>query len=75
MQNGHDNPQPQIQINPMEAANLALVFLARASFTAVERRQYDIAESLLQAIASGQVIIAPPPQPPQMTDLPKVDER
>lgn len=74
MQNGHDN-QPQIQVNPMDAANFALMFLARASFTAAERRQYDIAESLLQAIASGQLVLAPPAPPPQMADVPKVDER
>lgn len=61
MQNGHANgaAAPQtMQVNPMQAAAFALQFLARAPTTRAEREGYDMAEALLQAIASGQVNLA-----------------
>ncbi|HZO54896.1 MAG TPA: hypothetical protein VFB63_19470 [Bryobacteraceae bacterium] len=57
MKNGHDN-QP-IQISPQQAATYALQFLDQVPHTRTQREAYDIAVSLLQAIATGQVIIAP----------------
>jgi len=62
MQNGHDPQQQQVNINPQTAATFALQFLDNVPHTRAQREQYDIAVSLLQAIATGQVIIAPPPQ-------------
>lgn len=64
MQNGHVNgagaPQP-MSINPIQAAQFALMFLQRADFKAGEREAFGVAEGLLTAIASGQVVLAPPP--------------
>lgn len=77
MQNGHDQQQ-QVNINPQTAATFALQFLDGVPHTRAQREQYDIAVSLLQAIATGQVIIAPPPQaqPGMVPDLiTKADER
>lgn len=71
MQNGNGvngaapgGPQ-MVQLNPMQAAAFALQFLARAPTTRAEREGYDLAEMLLQAIASGQVSLAPPAQAAQ----------
>jgi hypothetical protein len=57
MQNGHDK-QPT-QVSPVQAAAYALQFLEAVPHTRAQREAYDIATSLLQAIATGQVIIAP----------------
>ena len=63
MQNGHDKQQAHMQnINPMQAAVYALQFLEAVPHTRAQREAYDIAMGMLQAIASGQVILAPPPQ-------------
>ena len=58
MQNGHDKQTP-IQVSPIQAAAYALQFLEQVAHTRAQREAYDIGVSLLQAIASGQVIIAP----------------
>jgi phage gp36-like protein len=60
MQNGHEL-QPT-QINPQTAATYALQFLENVAHTRAQREAYDIAVGLLQAIASGQVSIGPPPR-------------
>lgn len=60
MQNGHDR---QVQINPVQAAQYALMFLARVPHTLTEREQFDIASGMLQAIAAGQVQLAQPTTP------------
>jgi hypothetical protein len=52
--NGNGQAQ-QVQINPAEAAQYALMFLGRASFTRQERQMFDVADALLNAIASGRV--------------------
>jgi hypothetical protein len=62
MKNGHD--QQQVQINPQAAAAYALQFLELVPHTRQQREQYDIATGMLQAIATGQVILAPPPSLP-----------
>lgn len=66
MQNGHLNgaghPQP-IQVNPQQAAAFGLQFLERVSHTRAEREHFDVAVALLNAIATGQLILAQPPQP------------
>jgi hypothetical protein len=71
MQNGHDHTPhqggQQVQVDPRQAAQYALMFLQRVSHTRAEREAYDLSESLLQAIASGQVILAPPPAMPAQT--------
>lgn len=64
MLNGHDK---QVQINPQMAATYALQFLEQVAHTRAQREQYDIAVSMLQAIATGQVILAPPPAMPAQT--------
>jgi hypothetical protein len=56
-------PMQQMQVNPVEVARIALTFLQRVQFTAAERQAFDTVEALLNAIAQGQVMLAPPPQP------------
>jgi hypothetical protein len=64
MQNGHASTGAPVQINPVHAAQLALMFLARADFKAGERDSYAVAEGLLNAIASGHAVVgAPSPKP------------
>jgi hypothetical protein len=64
----------QTQINPIEAAQFALIFLGRATFTRNERQMFDVAEALLNAIVSGQVQLAsPPPQPAAEIPPPQQD--
>ena len=76
MKNGHDTQQQQIQINPQMAATYALQFLDQVAHTRAQREQFDIAVSMLQAIATGQVILAPPPAPVMgQVPEPKADER
>lgn len=58
--NGH---AAQHQIDPQEAARFALTFLGRVSFTAGERQAFDVAEALLQAIATGNVLLTAGSQP------------
>jgi len=65
MQNGHD--KQQVQINPQQAATFALQFLEQVPHTRAQREAYDIAVGMLQAIATGQVILAPPPALPAPT--------
>jgi len=75
MKNGHDNQQ-QVQINPQIAASYALQFLEQVSHTRAQREAYDIAVGMLQAIATGQVTLAPPPAPVMgQVPEPKTDER
>lgn len=66
MKNGHDSSQ-QVQINPQQAAAYALQFLDQVAHTRAQREQYDIAVGMLQAIATGQVVLAPPPAMPAQT--------
>ena len=67
--NGNGAQQGQtVEVNPVECARFALIFLARASFNASERQPFDLAEGLLRAIVAGQCVIAPPPQ--QALELP-----
>lgn len=65
MQNGHAGNAP-ISINPVQAAQFALMFLARADFKAPEREAYAIAEGFLTAIVKGNVAVVP--APPAMQD-------
>jgi hypothetical protein len=62
MQNGHDKQQT-VNVNPQQAAAFALQFLDGVAHTRAQREQYDIAVGMLQAIATGQVVLAPPPAP------------
>lgn len=71
MQNGHDRT---IQINPQQAASYALEFMARAPHTQPERERFDIATSMLQAIASGQVQLAAPPLPQPTAPQPEATQ-
>lgn len=66
MKNGHatgEAPTNQVNINPREAAMFGLQFLEQVSHTRAQRETFDIVVSMLQAIANGQVILAPSPQP------------
>jgi len=63
MKNGHDSEQQKVSINPQQAAAYALQFLDDVAHTRAQREQYDIAVGMLQAIATGQVVLAPPPAP------------
>jgi len=71
--NGHDKQAQQMQVNPMQAAVFALQFLENVPHSRAQREAFDMAMGLLQAIASGQVVIAPPPTVPVAPV--KVDER
>lgn len=65
-----------MQINPVEFANLALMFLSRADFKRHERGQFDLCEALLAAIANGKLILTAPPEraaPPEPQQLPGLD--
>lgn len=53
-------PQQQ-QINPIEAARAALMFLGRVQFTRAERGMFDVSEALLSAIADGRVMLTTTP--------------
>lgn len=77
MQNGHDQQQQVVNVNPAQVAVFALQFLENVPHTRGQREQYDMSVGLLQAIASGQVILAPPPGAPTLEQMPspKVDER
>jgi hypothetical protein len=61
--NGNGAAASQVQVNPVEVARMALTFLHRATFTASERQAFDLSEGLLRAIAEGQAVLMPPPQP------------
>lgn len=64
-QNGGLAPQQQpqqVQVNPIEAAQAALMFLSRADHKVAERERFDLAAAMLNAIALGQVVLAPAPQ-------------
>jgi phage gp36-like protein len=62
----------QVQVNPQQAAAMALQFLARAPTTRAERDSYDMVEMFLTAIASGQVQLAAQ-APAAGTDAPAQD--
>jgi hypothetical protein len=64
MQNGHDKGQT-VSVNPQTAAAYAIQFLEQVPHTRAQRDAYDMAVGLLQAIATGQVVIAPGAQAPQ----------
>jgi hypothetical protein len=57
-------PPNTVNINPVQAAQFALMFLSRADMKAAEREPYAYAEGLLTAIASGQVQLMPAGQAP-----------
>lgn len=59
--------QQQVNINPQQAAAFALQFLESVAHTRAQREAFDIAVGMLQAIASGQVVLAPPPAMPAQT--------
>lgn len=64
MQNGQANGAPYgqpVQINPVQAAQFALMFLQRTDMKPTERDAYAVAEGMLNAIVTGQVVLAPPP--------------
>jgi hypothetical protein len=66
MQNGSTNGAlhfagpPSIQVNPMQAAQFALTFLARTDMKPHERDMFAVAEGMLKAIVSGQVVLSSP---------------
>lgn len=66
---------PVMQVNPVQCAQFALMFLARATFNASERQMFDLAEGMLSAIATGRVVVANPPEPPPaaVAEQPSVD--
>jgi hypothetical protein len=73
--NGSAGPQT-MQVNPQQAAAFALQFLESVPHTRAQRDAYDMAVGMLQAIATGQVILAPPPAPVMgQVPEPKTDER
>jgi len=64
-----------MNVNPRDAAVFALQFLEHVTHTHAQRQAYDMAVGMLQAIASGQVVLAPPPAPVAQTPEVKADER
>jgi len=71
--NGAAGPQ-SMQVNPAQAAVYALQFLESVPHTHAQREAYDMCVGMLQAIATGQVVLAPPP-PPVVAPEVKADER
>lgn len=67
MTNGKElNGAPHtVTLNPQQAAAFALQFLPRVPHTQAEREAYDLACMFLQAIVSGQVVLAPAHQQAQ----------
>lgn len=65
MNNGHVNGT--MQVNPQQAAVYALQFIEQVAHTRAQREQFDMAVGMLQAIATGQVVLAPPPALPAPT--------
>ena len=74
MKNGHDTQQQSIQVNPAQAAVAALQFLESVPHTRAQRDAYDMAVGMLQAIATGQVVLAPPPSLPMPTPQPETQQ-
>lgn len=68
--NGINGGSPQaMQLNPVEAARIGLMFLQRVQMNASERNAFGMIEALLDAITRGAVIVTAPPMPEQRTDL------
>ena len=65
--------QPQININPVEAARVGLMFLQRVQFNASERQAFDAVEALLNAIAQQRLLLSQPETtaPPTIPDKPE----
>jgi hypothetical protein len=63
------NGQQQLQVNPIEVAQHALMFLGRADFKRHERQAFDLVEAMLQAIAAGKVKLAAAPEAQQPLPL------
>jgi hypothetical protein len=61
MTNGAAHGQPPIQINPIQAAQFALTFLARADMKPHERDMFAVAEAMLTAVVAGRVVLSSPP--------------
>lgn len=73
MNNGSVNGT--MQVNPQQAAVFALQFLEQVPHTRAQREQYDMSVGMLQAIATGQVVLAPPnAMPAQTADPPAVTQ-
>jgi hypothetical protein len=52
--------QEQVQnVNPVDVAKLTLQFLARSTLTPAERGQFAVCEQMMQAIATGAVVLSP----------------
>ena len=73
MQNGNVNGNT-MQVDPRHAAGFALQFLENVAHTRAQREAYDMAVGLLQAIATGQVVLAPAPQPPVVAPQPETQQ-
>jgi hypothetical protein len=56
--NGAADASQTVQLNPVEIAQVALMFLARCDLKPPERQAFAHVEMLLQAIAGGQVQLA-----------------
>lgn len=56
--NGAAHEEAPVQINPLEVAQVGLMFLARCDLKPAERSAFSRVEMLLQAIAGGQVQLA-----------------
>ena len=81
MQNGSVNGagapamQPHtVTVNPAQCAAAALQFLPRCPHTQAEREAYDMACMFLQAIVTGQVMLAPAPTPQAQPQVQAADD-
>lgn len=73
MNNGM-NGTPTMQVNPQQAAVCALQFLESVPHTRSQREAYDMAVGMLQAIATGQVILSTPSALPQPAPQPETQQ-
>src|SRR5262245_8176179 len=77
MQNGNGKnggapaaPGHQVTVNAGQAAAFALQFLDGVAHTRAQREAYDVAVMFLQAIASGQLVLAQGAPPPAVAEAP-----
>lgn len=63
-----------MQVDPKQAAMFGLQFLENVSHTRAQREMYDMAVGLLQAIATGQLVLAPAPNAPVVAPQPETQQ-
>lgn len=74
--NGHNGASMAphtVQVNPAQAAAFALQFIDQVPHARAQREAFDVACMFLQAIVSGQLVLATPPAPAPALETPPPD--